>query len=416
MTFCLLGATGDVCAFLPVLWQVAQGGARPRLVVSKRYAGVLAGVSSVEPVIFDGEVADLDRAMQEARLADPQAVCVQTTGPAEACQKWAYGGAGVHSDSFVKEMWRLAGHLPLWREDPPLVIDQRDLAREAKLRDQFPQPAGRKRFRCLVHLDGNTSPFPYAPLLGKLIELAMPRWEVIDLGIVQSERIYDLLGLYQTADLLIACDSAPLHLARACPGLPVMALTKDTPSLWHGSPWRPQYVRYCRYGDFPARAADLIEQLFPSLCEFGAWRQPRWRVVHVWSEADGFDQAARKSWTAEFIDCPIEIGAAGRDSGTALKDRSRYPFLLDVLRLACMKAKDDDVLCLSRGGTLCPAGLALALKAQPLGYGPDLFCFPKKWWREHQTECPDLVLGPDAEWTAVLGALLKKHGGQNLPT
>lgn len=435
MTYVLLGAFGDLLAFLPLLWHEAKAGAKPRLMVSRQYADLLEGVSYVEPVVFEGGWLELDKAMEQARALDPKAVCVQITGTPDEVRKWTYINGPDHavSESFEKEMWRLAGKLALWREQPPLVFDKRDSAREAVLVDSIIKPRpGRKRKLMLVHADGKTSPFPYRQLLWRFLELAFPQWEKLDLGKVKAERIYDLLGLYERADLLIAADSACLHLARGVPRLPVIALAKDAPTLWHGSAWRPQHTGYFRYSDFPHRIADFERKI----ASIDSCTRQSVRLLLLWNEYDIEVESARPAIPqGRWATLGVERGSIGRDSRKSLQDANRIPFVKDVLRLGCLKASDDAALCLIKPdvalekeqletvcemagkGQLCYAHRRVVSKetGQPLWHpAVDLFCFPKKWWQAHQEEMPDMVMGTDYLWERTLLEVLKRNGAVEL--
>lgn len=435
MMYVLLGATGDILSFLPLLWHESQSGKKPKLMVCARYASVLDGVSYVEPVIFDGDPLDLEGAMTRARDQDPKAVCVQVTGMVEVVKKWSYVNGPDHAvcESFEKEMWRLAGKLSLWKEQPALVFDKRDPAREeALLTPSMKRKAGRKKKTMLVHLDGKTSPFPFKALLWRFLELAFPQWEKVDLGKIHGERIYDLLGLYDRSDLLIAADSACLHLGRAARDLRIIALAKDTPSLWHGTAWRPQHIGYFRYSDFPKRILEF-EAKIAGLNgeESAAARSP----LIVWSEYDLENQPAPTIVAKGRLQTlGVELGSIRRDSRITLQDPSRYPFVRDVLRLACLKAPDGGTICLlkpqvefrrsemetmwdaARAGKLAYAHRRVMQNGQELWHPAiDLFLFPKKWWQGHQEEMPDMVMGKDYLWERVLVELMKKHGAIELP-
>jgi len=253
---------------------------------------------------------------------------------------------------------------------------------------------------------------------------------------IKAERIFDLLGFFEKAHCLVACDSAPLHLAQACPKLPVVCLAQDKPTLWHGSAWQPNHICYIRYSDFPKRAVEMLD----AIQEIGIPASPfvtgskGHKLIHCFSayELNGEFDSAKSTWEREYltgrwIATPIELGAIGRDSKTALKDQKRYPFLKDVIRLACMRAKDEDVVVLTRDWTCFEVGLSDRLTndnpwfcfrrfREPETFHPtcDLFAFSKQWWREHNAEVPDLILGKDRYWPAVLLAVLKRNGGKEL--
>ena len=192
---------------------------------------------------FDGGVHLLREAFAFAKSKFPSVKSLQVIGDCDTVAEITYlaGQECARMTSFVKEYWRLAGKMPLWDSVLPLVFDRRDKEREkALISTVLPRKLGRQPAKpdkiLLVATGGTSSPFPYVELLWTLLRLNFTKgWRIVDLSGVQAHRFYDLLALYERAHCLVATDSAPLHLARACPTLPVMALTNDRPLLWNGS-------------------------------------------------------------------------------------------------------------------------------------------------------------------------------------
>ncbi len=260
-TVIMLGRHGDVISILPLLYALSQKGERNKLMVGSEFASVMDGVGYVEPLVFHGKIADIKQAAYEA---GKDAIVAQVYGRFEDVKEMAFGRAGVErtqTDSFTKEAWRLAGHFDLWKTVPPLVFDKRDKVREDALVAEHIK--SNKRV-ILLSLSGKTSPFPYPELCKRLLELEFGRrkgWQIVDISNLKAGRIYDLLALYEKAHVLVASDSAPLHLAAACPNLPVVALVNDKPNYWHGSPWKPNHIWHCRYGVFAPRATEMLEAI-----------------------------------------------------------------------------------------------------------------------------------------------------------
>lgn len=439
--FVQLGRNGDILTLLPLLWHYAQKGERCGLMVAKDYAGLLDGVSYVEPVVFDGKVHELKRAVAQAKTLSKDVMCVQVNGPPDAVLECSYRPAGLDkatTDCFVKEQWKLAGALDLWKEQLPLVFDKR-----------VEKDTDFTKNTILVSTGGVTSPFPYSELLKELLRMRFPAmedyWAIESLDSIKLDRLYGLLDFYENKHVvcLVASDSAPLHLAWAVPTLPVVALIKDTPSWWHGSPWRANHIDHIRYSDFPFRAVQMLDRIasLASPVHRPPSASPSPKIIHVWSDYDIEDRnkencrKAAQSWQAiygnggNWVPTPIPVGAVGRDSHTALKDPKRVPLVKDVLRLASFRADADDVLCLTRADTIAPASLTLDgtpcyahRETIPSGsdsgtsWSPacDLFAFTKRWWREHEAEYPDLLLANDWAWNRVLMELVKRHGGREI--
>lgn len=235
-----LGRNGDVLAALPIV----QHDPSSVLMVSIEYAPLLDGVSTPY-ILWDGDWRHVRAAHASVRRAYPRIVVLQQY----SIDGWPVTHA---TDSFVREMYRVAGKLPVF--PLPLRFDRRSPEREAALMGGVPMD----KPLILVATHGLSSPFSHGDELLATLERALPSAVIFDLDVVRGERLYDLLGLMERALCLITIDSAFLHLAQAVPSLPVIALIADKPTLWHGSPaYAGQRLRI-RYGDYPKRKDDLL--------------------------------------------------------------------------------------------------------------------------------------------------------------
>jgi hypothetical protein len=255
-----LDKTGDIINLLPLL----QDDSDTRLMVLREYAPLFSGISYSKPILFDGQFHELSRAMEEARAITPDVRSVTFTGDPETIKKFTFSPAGTThatASSFAKESWTIAGRIDLWNEQPKLVFDRRSPEREAALLESVcPIKRGRKRKLMLVSAGGTSSPLQHRELLWMLLRLQFGRqYQIVDLSAIKAERFFDLLALYERADVLISTDSAPLHLAQACPALPVVAFVNDKPTFWFGSPWRTNYLFHCRYSEFPDKAVEILD-------------------------------------------------------------------------------------------------------------------------------------------------------------
>lgn len=352
--------------------------------------------------------------MEEAeKVSKP--TCTQVLGPADIVRRFTYEPAGLQNavcTSFQKEAWRVAGRLREWDDCLPLVLDRRSPEREAQILSPF---VNRKKI-ILVSADGISSPFPYKPLLLELLKVL--HCHIVDLSTVKAERFFDLLGLYERAHCLVAIDSAPLHLAWAVPNLPVVALANDKPMMWNGSSWRPQHIFYCRYGDFPYRAADMIR----AINRITPPRDSEGTIVHVWNAYESEPCESPPGW----YPTPIEIGACGRDSASQLKDDKRFPFLKDSLRMGLQRATEKDWVCITRPCLRFESDATEILKRQDASFAyrisvsggekthqpvGDLFCAKKSWWQRRLTEIPDFVFGKDHHWPHAMTAMFRMNQG-----
>ncbi len=433
-----LAKIGDILGILPFLYaDFKNTGEKPRLMVAKEFSGVLDGVSYIDPIIFDGHYSELERAAKLSDSMSSEVVVTQvnagrTTGietylASKAVDKTqnelivrkdeARAMTGAVTDAFNKEQWQLAGRLEEWEDCLPLVFDQRDPEREAKLlRDcGITHKRGKKKPLLLLSLGGLSSPFPYADLLRELVSGRFgQQYRIMELP--QCERIYDLLALYEHADLLIATDSAPLHLAWAVRELPVFALTQDRApngsySLWHGSAWRPNHLWYCRYHDFSKRAVEMID----AICNLSKGLDG---LVVVRNEYGGIAECPTVNGLL-----PIRVGTCGRDSFSVLGDSKRHPYLLDVIKLSMQRAKNDSVsILIERPGVVkgpiarvAETPIFYAYRIQDGNFRPvvDLFCATKQFWKMILPEIPDMLLDNSHYWDLVLWSIFKKHGASD---
>lgn len=442
-----LGRLGDLINLLPILHDDAQQGRRAAIMVCKEYAPLFSGCSYCDVIEFDGSMWNVDAAVKQAQAISDDVKCCQVLGDTDVVLRNTYAPAGQKhavSDSFQKEAYQVLGRLDLWRKQSKPVFDKRNHVREQAFLNSLPvNPKG----AILVAVNGNSSPFQSDELLFEILRLEFPKVPIIDLSTVRAEQFYDLLAVFEVGHCLIAADSAPLHLAFAV-NIPVVALIADKPSLWHGSSWRTGHIAHIRYNDFANRAMDAIraiKNIGGPGCPFQKHvKSPK--IVHVWSgyeltqENRPRHDVARSTWELEYlsehwISSPHELGATGFDSkrDPLLKDKDKvpFPYLKQVIRTAAMRSNDDDIICLTR----CDAAFAIEgitdqLLKHPVCYAHrtirdedgdtwhpivDLFAFTKKWWREHQSECPELILGHDHWWNRVFLTLIKHHGGVELP-
>jgi len=435
--YVLLGRAGDVLNFLPVLWKEAQDGHRACLFTTSPFHEILDGVTYADVKIYPGQPSDITGAVNMAKGLSSDVKVVQVAGPAEEIHKHSFEKA--QTDSWCKEAFRLAGHYDWWKLHLPLVFDKRDVHREAALCPDF---LHERKPTILVATGGVSSPFQYATLLRGLLELRFrkPAWRILDIGKLKAHRLYDLLGIMEKAKFLVTTDSSPLHLARAVPTLPVLAMTNDKPGLWNGSAWHPQQVWTCRYSDFPRRAMSMLEAMENvsqgSVAYNPLKRDEKPKLIHVFSTYEGASEEAKQNWrktyetSEDWIHAPVYFGMFGRDSrfGGVPDEKLRLPFLKDVIRAAVARSSNlNDKIVLTKSDTCflntdfpdAPAFSHRTIrdKGYKLTHNPaiDLFAFTRKWWNDHASEMPDMILGRDVYWQRCLKALILKHGGVEIP-
>ena len=256
--WCLLGALGDICIMLPMFYDLwIKHNLKSQVIVCRNYAPMFDGVSYVEQVVYPW---DYDRKDRQALVKVVEFAKTKIPGrpvvflnPIE-CPN---GQVPQTTDSFARELWRIAGRQYEWGLHP-LVFDQRDGNRELELWcrtiGETTKPV------ILAALSGHTSPFPQAGELITALRERFPQAEVMDIGGVKAERPFDLLGLMENATALVTIDTMHLHLSAAST-VPTIALARDYPTNWNGTPWHRRFQFYCRYGQYAQRKEELLRAI-----------------------------------------------------------------------------------------------------------------------------------------------------------
>lgn len=267
--FIVLGRAGDIILLLPAFMEIhRRTGRKPIVYVSQNYAGILQGVSYVQPEIVDQdwfEGVPKARQMAEAKYGgaivpawwdDPAtangaamemhehgAMVLQSHGR-------AWGVNCAENPDFGTSMWRRAGFTRDQMVSLPLVFDRRNPTREADLATRYERHnAPLLLYNCV----GQSSPFGYVPELMRLLYPFRQKFNCVDLGQIRAERIYDLLGLYDRAVGLITIDTATAHLAPASK-VPTIWLTVPG---WGRSVPRGTVALHVPYDETPKRLGDI---------------------------------------------------------------------------------------------------------------------------------------------------------------
>lgn len=448
--FISLGRNGDILNLLPLIKDYGeQTRIKPALMVGHEFVEILEGVSYVDPVTWRG----------------PWQNCVE----AEACARSAYPEREVvncavygidyklrrFNVNFQREAWRLGKQRVPWGR-LPLVFDRRDKTREedllAKLKVDPERPIIATAF------SGNSTPFPRDA--GKEIIAALkvrcPKHQIVDLSDVKAERIYDLLAILDKASVLVCSDSAPLHLAQACPDLAIVPLVQDRTARWQRSEWLPNHWLRFYYSEAMV-APELIAIAAAEAAAHQVDNLPR--LFHVYSYAGAVDSETQRrmevahrswqeeaDWTGRWKSCPISRSELTRDTSDApLNDPGACPFYRDVIELARKRCRPEDIIVYTNADVGCAPGITgwimdammrgqaafthrwdsdrpierplvgehevVALKWYP---GSDMWAFTGAWWDLHGHEFPDMAMGREAG-DLVLRHLVKNHDGVEIP-
>lgn len=437
-----LGKLGDVLNAIPLCWLHYQETGRPcAMMVAREYAEVLEGCSYIVPELWTHDFTMVKEAENHAfRLGYKNVKVAQVYGRNIKTVKV--------TDSFAKEAWRAVDRLP--RFGAPLVFDRRAKEREERLWRSL--PGGRPVI--LVATAGVSSPFPYGRHLVADIQAEFGQTvHVVDLNRIRAERFHDLLGLYERAAALVAIDSAPLHLAHAVPSLPVVALVTHTPSLWHGTPARPNHILRVRYNEFMQSREAIRKALRQAVMPHAPVKKPA--IIHVHSKGpEDPETAGRNAWAEEtwrheaalwgaWVDLPLTDADFARN-GTVCGDKP-LPFVNDMLAKAAERAQEpDDILlitnadinllggiskelaekCAKHGGCYAHRwDLPVKAKQRPANKGQfsrliwypgsDLFAMTRAFWEKIRQDFPPMLLGREA-WDWVLRELVKENGGTEI--
>jgi hypothetical protein len=97
----------------------------------------------------------------------------------------------------------------------------------------------------LVNFSGHSSPFAWVPEVMRAVNQFQQQFNIVDIGRLKAQRIYDLLGLFDAAAGLITIDTATLHLA-AGSAVPYIAYTRAD---WSSSVPKGNCVLEIKYRD-----------------------------------------------------------------------------------------------------------------------------------------------------------------------
>lgn len=436
--FINLGRTGDAIQSLPMAYlHWKKTGTKSAYMVARQFSSFLEGVSYVIPEIWDGDWQDIPGAKGFCKRRGYKKIVI--------AQIYGRGiKVGRATTSFILESWHQVGMLKEW--GAPLVFDQRNMDREAKLASKLPtdKPV------VLVAADGQSSPFHHRnDLLQSLKDYVGEKAHIVDLVDYQTPYFHDFLGLFDRACCLVTIDTGFGQLACASK-IPVCALVADKPSTWHSSPQRPQHIAYIRYNEWPKRKLELLKAVMGTIEPYGA--KPT--IYHVWTGSSTNEDSVRRhnvaamTWAREagtygkWVDCRVTEDILSR-SAQDFGDPAQLPYIHDMMDLACSKAAANDILLITNADISLVPGMAheISRKCTAVGsafcyrwdfpriithitrkdissgqwyVGADLFACTKEWWMKHRANLPPFVIGREC-WDWVFRKLIEITGGSEIP-
>jgi hypothetical protein len=273
----------------------------------------------------------------------------------------------------------------------PVEFDRRDRNREARLVAETldGRPA------VLVSLNSVSSPIQFQGFVDRLKE-ELPDCQIVDMGKVRAERLYDVLGLLDKARLLVTVDSSLLHLSRgsACP---VWAITNDG---WKGSVLPPGAIGGCRYAE--TSTGSLLQA---TACAVWGILRPR----RVFCVTDAYWPDERHEKARAMIDSiprlrRLAADTTGHRNATDIGHNRKLPYLKEVLKVGLNASGPGDVILWTNPDCgLLPGIVEWAERMAPFEFvtmrrdtphcGRDLCLFTHEWLRDNFDEIPDFILG-----------------------
>jgi hypothetical protein len=440
-----LGRYGDVINILPIARMIHERFETPHLMVASAFADVLDGVSYVKPHVLKIPYEDVNDAIEIANREYSRVIVTQVYGRNYRPQKLC--------ETFTMESWRLAGFDRFFADkNAPLVFDRRSPEREAKVLSKV---AG-VRPLLLMNFTAATSA-PFRSSTAHMIERSMrarfdETFQIVDLGKLRLERLYDLLCLMEKAAALVSVDTALLHLAGAT-GLPIVALLPNNG--WAAAIPRSNVVERILYKTADADPMGIVRAT-EKVVEFGhvpvdsrPVDSPVKRTIyHVTSRRscpmESRISRALQTWDELYARgvIPVHVWDWPRNSRNVIGDSRDLPFLKDILQEGMNRAGNEDIIFFTNDdiaihsdiipellfhvgiyGATCAKRCewtkqAPSLKA-PLerwaelsGFhmGRDMFALTKSWLLQHWSEIPDFCCGT-LEWDLCLAAIIRKSLG-----
>jgi len=412
--FVELGRYGDIINVLPICRDVFHStGHRPVVVVAEAFAPLFDGVGYADPLPMALETVDIQPAIKEARTKFDKVIVSQVYARGWHPSKL--------TPAYNVESWRLAGYLDRWADaSMKLVFDRRDYRRERALISKVWPEADKPVV--LINGVGHSSPFAgRAAFQARVFERWQDEVAFVDLGDIQAERIFDLVGLMELADGVVTTDTATLHLAAATL-TPTVALLSDGGGWKQTSP-RCNCVLKFTAGEWQSN----VDAFDAAMMDWIVAYRTR-KVVHTFERHPTKDPRiarAQATWGRDgWVLAPYEKYA--RNARSEIGDPRELPYLRDVLAHGLRVAGPRDYLVFTNDDNgladtadaevrrvLGRAVMATGRRSAPEDpghIGRDLLAFRADWLRNNIELVPDFILGAP-EWDLWAAAQARKLAG-----
>ena len=441
---------GDIVSALPMMKAEHDAGREVSCIVSPNFAAVFDGVSYVKPILLDTHDRDVEGGERYAKqLGFERILATQVNGnPRKPIPE---------TENFITWQWQFGGYLDQFHT-LPLVFDRRDPLREDEaVRRIIPSIPHDLRPVLLYALHGHSSPFyKFAEFERWLLTCFSHKYRCIDIGKCKLPKPYDLLGLYERAEVLITIDTAHCHLSYATQ-TPTIVMSRGD-SRWHWSEPRSHWVGHVTYEDaVQQKGQDKIRMLlgemdwYPGRLNRGAKEAIRERIWHVFDWYCPYEAKENRRplnalrtwehlrdedrhWELVYHETDRHAWRTSKDIG----DSRKLPFVNDVFDFGCQKVSGDGIIvwtnadiCLDpdaaniirRKMANSPCAYARRidvqdasqsvprshLVGQPVNPGVDLIAFRKSWWEQVKGSLPLMYIGAEGFDFVLRKTLLKTN-------
>lgn len=425
------GRYGDIINILPLAKMLAyRNGGTIAMVTSTDYASVIEGCSYIVSDPYPGRFEQIREAIDYAKKKYANVIVSQAYGFNWLVEKL--------TDSYAKESWRIAGYPTLFGT-LPLIFDRRDKERELALVESVKTD----KPMMLVNTSGNSS--PANAFSDRLKQELRSRWEskfnIVDIGNIRADMIYDLLGLYEAARIIITTDTSTMHLLAATNTFNIQIYN---PRPWYGTPIvGSNCILRISYDEVISKMMYVHEAISSTMLP---------EVAMVYSDYNPKDintarrvNIAKSTYRIIKSIQPYWIWVAVKDSDLPriFRDsKSSVPYVRDLIEKGLENVSDHGWIVMFNSDICLSKALANKVEEQirlnrPFAVrrnefrsisgivpentiskgitalGTDVFVFSKEWWKEHNMEMPDMLLAREG-WDLVLSKIILSHGGDIL--
>ena len=440
-----LGRLGDLCSIAPICKAMHDAGDSATVFVMDEFANFFDGVSYAQPHPVHTDFRDVRGQREAAKLLGFDKI-IATQTPNNDTK------VPVVCDNYQVEGWVRAGYIEQFHE-LPLIFDQRDRQREQESIDKYvPKDDGRPLL--VYNLSGMSGAYPNncrndPKALEQqkwIVEIFSRTHRLLDLGPLKLPRVYDMLGIFELADVLISIDTVTLHLAYATL-TPTVAYTNHR----KGSMSEPR-MHWIEHMDYPASMTKegrirTYKAVFGSK-EFGKFVREPWQMASctMFMAADfeirqgevcaierQCEDAAIQSWQTlsdygSFIKVLLrDRGRMQRTSHSEFGDPRRLCFIKDLIGVALEDMDSlNGIILLCHAQTCLTKRVAESIRRAMIGHEcrfargeeesrvPRVFAFTRDWWDRHKDTFPDVLKDEDSTSILLADLMLADDPGSKI--